>query len=212
MTHRGLRQFVSRYVSRFKTCGRDHSCSWKRCDTTSTLSFHMTTLWLDARHRTKNTLRITIMNSGTGKDTSWNWRPDGHAEFSVATRGLDECYERSIQNVSRDRLIKIQYSDHVKSQYAVIFRHVTRSWIYFINQKSHRIFQTDQLYSWWLLDWTICTDEQFCFLRCSWALWSNWNENQIVIFRSFRIPVILVKWNEKTYLLNKYKYIMYIYI
>ena len=58
-----------------------------------------------------------------------------HAELSVAMRGLDEFYERSIPNVSRDRLNKIQYSDHVKSQYSVILRHETRSWIYFIYQK-----------------------------------------------------------------------------
>ena len=68
-----------------------------------------------------------------GKDTTWNWRPDGRTRrLFVAMRGLDECYERAVKNVSRDRLKKVHYSDHVKSQYSVILRHVTWSWIYFI--------------------------------------------------------------------------------
>ena len=131
-----------------------------------------------------------------------------YTELSVAVRELDEWYERSSQNVSRDRLNKIHYSDHVKSQYSVILRHVTRLWIYFINQKLHRITKTNALFSWRMLTWFRCTHEQFWFFWSSWPLWSNWNENQIIISLSFRIPVVLVKWNEKTYPLN----IIHIYI
>ena len=50
------------------------------------------------------------------------------------------------ESISRDRLNKIHYSDHVKSQYSVILRHVTRSWIYFIKQKLQRIIQTNHFF------------------------------------------------------------------
>ena len=116
-----------------------------------------------------------------------------YAELSVAVRELYEWCERSSQNVSRDRLNKIHYSDHVKSQYSVILRHVTRLWIYFINQKLHKITKTNALFSWRILVWFICTHEQFWFFWSSWPLWPNWNENQIIISLSFKIPVVLVK-------------------
>ena len=57
------------------TPGKDNT--WSITIIFTTLSFQMTTLRLDARQRTKNTLSITIVNSDTGKDTTWNWRPEG---------------------------------------------------------------------------------------------------------------------------------------
>ena len=181
--------------------------TWSITIITTTLSFQKTTTRLDARHRTKND---SVSRSWTPilegyylKLTSW-WSTRSFPSLYV---DLTNVNERSIQNVSSDRLNKIHYSDHVKSQYSVILRRVTRSWIYFIKQKLRRLIQTNPSFSWRMLDWTMCTHEQFWFLWSSWVLWSNWNENQIIISSSFRISVVLVKWNEKTYLLNIFIYV-----
>ena len=131
------------------------------------------------------------------------WSPRSFPSLCV---DLTNVCEQSVQNISRERFNNIQYSDHVKSQYSVILLHISRSWIYFINQKLHRIIQTNHSFFRRMLNWIICTHEQFWFLWFSWALWPNWNENQILVYRSFTIPVVFVKWKEKTYLLKK-KYI-----
>ena len=136
------------------------------------------------------------------KLTSWR----STRSFPSQYVDLTNVCERSIQNVNRDRLNKIHYSDHVKPPYAMILRHVTRSWIYFIKQKLQRIIQINQLFSWWMMDWIKYTYEQFWFLWFSWAMWPNWNENQIFIYRSFTIPVLVI-WNEKKYLLYIWIYI-----
>ena len=116
---------------------------WSIAIIITTLSFQMTTLRLDARHRAKNDAASRSWTLGQGRILLETDVLTEHAELSVAMRGLDACYERSVQNVSRGRLKKVHYPDHVKSQYSVILRHVTRSWIYFINQKLHRIIQTN---------------------------------------------------------------------
>ena len=217
MSGRGLRQFVSWYVSRFEkmwslsavTPGKD--VTWSVTIITTTLSFQKTTTRLNKRHCAKNDSVSRSWTLGQGRILLETDVLTTHAELFVAIRGTWRIYERSVQNVSGDRLNKIHYSDHVKSQNSVILLHVTRSWIYFISQKLRKIMQTNLLFSWRMLDWTIYLHEQFWFLWSRWQLWTNWNENQIIIFRSFRIPVSLLKWNEKTYLLNIYIYI-YIYI
>ena len=117
--------------------------TWSITIIPTTLSFQMTTLRLDARHRAKNGAASRSWTLGQGRILLETDVVTEYAELSVGMSGLDQSCERSVQNVSRDRLNKIQYSDHVKSQYSVILLHISRSWIYFINQKLHRMIQTN---------------------------------------------------------------------
>ena len=143
--------------------------------------------------------------------------PDDDAQIGhgISSEECAQYHDRELwywegQNMSSDRLNKIQNSDHVKFRNSVILRHVTRWWIYFINQKLHGIIKTNPSFSWWMMDWTICTHEQFWFFWSSWASRRNCNENQIYISRSFRIPVVLVKmkWED----VSPQKKYIYIYI
>ena len=62
------------------------------------------------------------------------------------------------------------------------------------------------------MDWTKCTYEQLWFPWSSWALWPNWNENQIFMYRLFAIPVVLAKRNEKFYLLYMCTFFICIFV
>ena len=74
-SYRDTRRDLKNVVVITVTPGKD--VTWSIPIITTTLSFQKTTLRLDARHRATNTFSITIVNSDTGKDTTWNWRPDG---------------------------------------------------------------------------------------------------------------------------------------
>ena len=166
MSDRGFRHLVSR----LKKCGRDRSYSWKRN--------HMEYYY----HH--DDFVVPDDDAQIGRTIS--------SEECAQYRDRELWYWEG-QDISSDRLNKLQNSDHVKSWNSVILRHVTRWWIYFINQKLHGIIQTNQSFSWWMTNWIICTHEQIWFFWSSWVSWPNWNENQIYISRSFRIPVVLVK-------------------
>ena len=113
--------------------GKDNTCGITI--TTTTLSFQKTTTRLDARHCAKNDAASRSWTLGQDRILLETDVLTTHAELFVALRALDECCERSVLNISRERLIKNHYSDHVKSQYSLILRHISRSWIYFVYQK-----------------------------------------------------------------------------
>ena len=74
-SYRDTRRDLKNVVVIAVTPGKD--VTWSIPIITTTLSFQKTTIRLDARHRATNAFSITIVNSDTGKDTTWNWRPDG---------------------------------------------------------------------------------------------------------------------------------------
>ena len=218
MSDRGFRQSVSRYVSRFENVVVDAVADGKDylhriTIIITTLSFQKTTLRLDARHRATNTFSITIVNSDTGKDTTWNWRPDG-ARGAVRRDSWTWRMIRTIdhQNVSRDRLNKIQYSDHVKSQYSVILRLISRSWIYFIKQKLQRIIQTNHLFFLTNVELNHMHTRAVLIpvIKLSAVIKLTRQSDYNISF--VQIPVVLVKWHEKTFPFISTSLYIYIYI
>ena len=232
-TERGSRDYTLRQIEDFDspyrdTChdlknvnvdavapGKDNT--WSITIITTTLSFQMTTLRLDARHRAKNTFSITIVNYGTGKEyyfkltSGWSTR-----SFPSLCVDLTNVANDRSRTSAEERFNKIQYSDHVKSQYSEIFTSHIEIVVLLLSIKNSTDLSKLIHYfrdECWIEPYAHTSSSDSFW--SSWALWPNWNENQIIINRSFKF--LSSSWNEmrRTYLLvikYIYIYILYIYI